>query len=106
MEIRSVAAIVPGPQGLDALAATAAPAPVQPVANALDPPVKLDLGSGSRDAHYVRDRDTRAMVFEVVDTDSGEVIAQLPSEAVLRNRAYDESARTRAAQAGRISQVA
>lgn len=106
MEIRSVAAIVPGPQGLDALAATAAPTPVQPVANALDPPVKLDLGSGARDARYVRDSDTRAMVFEVVDPGSGEVIVQLPSETVLRNRAYEDTARARTAQAGRISQVA
>lgn len=106
MEIRSVAAVAPGPQGLDALAASAAPAPVQPAANVLGPPVKLDLGPGAHDAHYVRDRDTHAMVFKVVDTDSGEVIAQLPSETALRNRAYDDSARARAAQAGRLSQVA
>lgn len=106
MEIRSVSAVAPGPQGLDALAATAAPEPVQPISNILEPPVKLDLGSGAHDGHFVRDSDTRAIVFQVVDTGSGEVIEQLPSEAALRNRAYDDSVRTRAAQAGRISQVA
>lgn len=108
MEIRNLPAFTPGPQGLDALAATAAPAPAspQPGSTVLDPPVKFDLGSSGRDAYFVRDRDTHALVFEVIDTGSGEVIAQLPSETALRNRAYDEAVRVRATQAGRVSQVA
>ena len=106
MEIRSASAVAPGPQGLDALAATAAPAPVQTISNALDPPVKLDLGSSSGDARFVRDRDTRTLVFEVVDPGSGDIIVQLPTATVLRNRAYDESARARAAPPGGVARVA
>lgn len=106
MDIRAVSAIAPGPQGLDALAATAAPAPVQTVSNALDPPVKLDIGATAHDARFIRDTATQALVFQVVDPGSGDVIVQLPTETVLRNRAYDVSARAHAAQAGHVSRVA
>ena len=106
MDIRSVSTVAPGPQGLDALAATAAPAPAPPVSNALDPPVKVDIGASSGNARFVRDADTRAIVYQVVDPSSGDVIVQLPTETVLRNRAYDESQRARTAPAGQISQVA
>ena len=106
MEIRSVPAVAPGPQGLDALAATAAPTPVQAVSNVLDPPVKLDIGTGAGQARFVRDGETKSLVFQVVDPVSDDVIVQLPTETVLRNRAYDASARARAAEAGTLTRVA
>ena len=106
MEIRSLPATASGPQGLDALGATAAPPPAEPASRALDPPVKLDIGTSGSDARFVRDQDTSAMVFQVVDPGSGDVIEQLPSETALRNRAYDSArAQTTSAQ-GALSRVA
>ena len=112
MEIRPVPPSTLGPQGLEALAATAAPAPEatpapqHAVSNALDPPVKVEIGTSAHAARFVRDVDTRALVLQVVDPGSGDVIVQLPTETVLRNRAYVDSERIRATQAGRISRVA
>ena len=105
MEIRSLAA---GPQGLDALGATAAPrrrAPERPASNALDPPVKIEIGADARAGRFTRDTDTSTMVFQVVDSASGEVVEQLPSETALRNRAYD-SARAQRSEPGGLSRVA
>ena len=36
----------------------------------------------------VIDRDTRAVVYQVVDTRTSQVVKQFPEEAVLRRRAY------------------
>ena len=36
----------------------------------------------------VIDRDTRAIVYQVVDTRTSQVVKQFPEEAVLRRRAY------------------
>lgn len=90
MDIRSIPSPVQGPQGLDALAATAAPQPQQTEtpSKSLEPAVKIDIGTDERQARFVRDVDTRAIVLQVVDQNSGDVIAQLPSESALRNRAY------------------
>lgn len=109
MEIRSIQ----GPQGLDALAATAAP-PQQPQeqaqpspSNSLDPAVKVDLSSEARQSRFIRDIDTRAIVFQVVDSASGEVVDQLPSESALRNRAYASSgAKASTDRTGALSRVA
>ncbi|WP_246154408.1 flagellar protein FlaG [Methylobacterium oryzihabitans] len=67
----------------------------------LEPAVTLDLSPEARrsasqateaaataQARYRRDPDTRQMVFQVVDPTSGNVVDQLPSEAVLRARTY------------------
>jgi flagellar protein FlaG len=104
MDINSVPAIVTGPRGLDALAATAAPPPAEPVPQALDPPVKLDIGTGG--VRYVRNQDTGTMVFQVVDPSSGDVIEQLPSETALRNRAYDSAHGHGASAPATLSRVA
>ncbi|MDP4021863.1 flagellar protein FlaG [Methylobacterium sp. NEAU 140] len=105
MEIRSLAA---GPQGLDAIGATAAP-PARtsepPTSNALDPPVKVEIGADARAGRFTRDADTSTMVFQVVDSASGDVVEQLPSETALRNRAYD-SARAQRSESAGLSRVA
>jgi hypothetical protein len=107
MEIRSIPSTVQGPQGLDALGATAAPppAPAETPSKALEPAVKLDIGNSSEKARFIRDVDSRAIVFQVVDTPTGTVIAQLPSESALRNRAYTPAPAQRASEAG-LSRVA
>lgn len=80
----------------------------------LDPAVTLDLSGGAETtavwsappqvsaenaARYRRDPDSSQMVFQVVDRD-GEVIEQLPSEAILRARTYAREAEARAAEIG------
>ncbi|MGH1588883.1 flagellar protein FlaG [Methylobacterium phyllosphaerae] len=112
MEIRPLTTTTPGPQGLDALGATSAPAASQetpaPPTNAapLEPAVKLDIGSNGGKARYIQDRDTSTIVFQVVDPSSGNVIEQLPSETALRNRAYDSARGTHGSQSGSLSRVA
>jgi hypothetical protein len=112
MEIRSLSVPASGPQGLDALAATAASAPTQEVAGSqadttpLEPAVKLDIGSSGDKARYIQDPDTSAIVFQVVDSSSGNVIEQLPSETALRNRAYESARGTGNASTGNLSRVA
>ncbi len=105
MDIRPLSATTPGPQGLDALAASAASArhaadhagagrdhPARTRGEARHRPGRrqgaLHPGSG-----HQFDR-----VFQVVDPNSGTVIDQLPSETALRNRAYDAAREAREAQ--------
>lgn len=110
MEIRSIQ----GPQGLDAIGATAAPPPEDPKpsfdttpASSLDPAVKVDIGSHAYQPRFVRDVDTGSIVFQVVDSNSGDVVDQLPSENALRNRAYAtstaQSAETKPASLSRVA---
>ena len=112
MEIRPLAGPPPGPQGLDALGATAAPAETQQPSESpassttLEPAVKLDISATNGKARYIKDLDTSAIVFQVVDTTSGTVIDQLPSETALRNRAYDSARETHRQPAGSVSRVA
>lgn len=110
MEIRSIPSVVQGPQGLDAVGATAAPPPQtaenQPVpSKGLEPAVKVDIGSESHEARFVRDPDTSTIVFQVVDQTSGDVLAQLPSETALRNRAYANAGAPTSGN-GNVSRVA
>lgn len=111
MDIRPLNATTPGPQGLDAIAATATSAVTQETAPAqaatppLEPAVKLDIAPTGDKARYIQDPDTSAIVFQVVDPNSGNVVEQLPSETALRNRAYD-AARESHAAAGNLSRIA
>lgn len=110
MDIRSIPPVSQGPQGIDAIAATAAPAPqtaenTETPSKSLEPAVKVDIGSDSHEARFVRDVDTSAIVFQVVDPTSGDVLAQLPSENALRNRAYANAGAPSAAN-GNLSRVA
>jgi flagellar protein FlaG len=112
MDIRPLSATTPGPQGLDALAASAASAvtqqntPAQDATTPLEPAVKLDIAPAGDKARYIQDPDTSSIVFQVVDSNSGTVIDQLPSETALRNRAYDAAREAREAQPGKLSRVA
>jgi flagellar protein FlaG len=110
MEIRSLSNPTPGPQGLDALGATAASAAPQetsePTAPALEPAVRLDLSANGGKARFIQDPDTNAIVFQVVDPASGNVLDQLPSETALRNRAYDSAREAHGAQTGSLSRTA
>ena len=112
MEIRPLASSPPGPQGLDALAATATAAPAQDAPQfeatppRLEPAVKLDIGSNGGKARFIQDAETSSMVFQVVDPAYGDVIEQLPSETALRNRAYDSAREARSVQSGTLSRVA
>jgi len=112
MEIRPLATPAQGPQGLDALGATAAAASTQQPADTststapLEPAVKLDIGEPNGKARYIQDPDTSAIVFQVVDQASGNVIDQLPSETALRNRAYESARESHAPQTGGVSRVA
>lgn len=112
MEIRPMATPAQGPQGLDALGATAASATTQQPTDSstntapLEPAVKLDFASTSGKARYIQDPDTSAIVFQVVDQASGNVIDQLPSETALRNRAYESARESHNPQASSLSRVA
>jgi uncharacterized FlaG/YvyC family protein len=112
MEIRPLSATTPGPQGLDALAASAASAatqkttPAQETITPLEPAVKLDIAPTGDKARYIQDPDTSSIVFQVVDSNSGTVVEQLPSETALRNRAYDAAREAHQAQLGKVSRVA
>lgn len=112
MEIRTLTAPTPGPQGLDALGATAASTATQDVPAAqtdsptLEPAVKLDIGAGGDKARYIQDTDTSKIVFQVVDPASGSVIEQLPSENALRNRAYESARGAQTSQPGSLARIA
>ncbi|MCJ2137705.1 flagellar protein FlaG [Methylobacterium sp. J-026] len=112
MEIRPLTTPTQGPQGLDALGATAASASTQDTpdpsagATTLEPAVKLDIAATSSKARFIQDPDTSAIVFQVMDPASGDVIDQLPSETALRNRAYESARDTHATQSGSLSRVA
>ncbi|MCJ2093771.1 flagellar protein FlaG [Methylobacterium sp. J-072] len=111
MDIRPLNATTPGPQGLESLAASAAPAatqettPAQAATAPLEPAVRLDITPTGDKARYIQDPDTSSIVFQVVDSRSGNVVEQLPSETALRNRAYD-AARESHAAAGNLSRIA
>ena len=112
MDIRPLNAATPGPQGLDALAATAASSPTQETSVAqaatapLEPAVKLDIAQSDIKARYIQDPDTSSIVFQVVDSSLGNVIEQLPSETALRNRAYDAAHSSRGSTSGNVSRIA
>lgn len=75
------------------------------------PAVRLDLGQGgaleapktpnrpapdSLDTRYTRDPESKALLFQVVDSRTGDVVVQLPDKALMGRRAY---ARDQQAQA-------
>ncbi len=78
--------------------------PVRPVAGpsdgpesrVLDPAVSIDVHPDAAEAKpseperrgYIRDQDSASLVFRVTDPKTGDVVMQLPTEMVLRARAY------------------
>jgi uncharacterized FlaG/YvyC family protein len=53
-------------------------------------PVRVSISSASASVanQVVFDRDARAVVYQVIDTKTSQVVKQFPEEAVLRRRAY------------------
>ena len=50
--------------------------------------VRISISNASVSNQVVIDRDARAVVYQVVDTRTSQVVKQFPEEAVLRRRAY------------------
>ena len=51
-------------------------------------PVRVSISNASVSNQVVIDRETRAIVYQVVDNRTSQVVMQFPEEAVLRRRAY------------------
>ena len=52
-------------------------------------PVRVSISNASSMSNQVViDRDARAVVYQVIDTKTSQVVKQFPEEAVLRRRAY------------------
>ena len=51
-------------------------------------PVRVSISNASVSNQVVIDRDARAVVYQVIDTRTSQVVKQFPEEAVLRQRAY------------------
>lgn len=50
--------------------------------------VQVSISSASVSNQVVIDRDARAIVYQVVDNRTSQVVKQFPEEAILRRRAY------------------
>ena len=50
--------------------------------------VRVSISTASVSNQVVIDRDTRSVVYQVVDNRTSQVVEQFPEEAVLRRRAY------------------
>lgn len=50
--------------------------------------VRSSISSASVSNHVVIDRDARAVVYQIIDNKTSQVVKQFPEEAVLRRRAY------------------
>ena len=50
--------------------------------------VRVSISNASVSNQVVIDRDARAVVYQVIDTKTSQVVKQFPEEAVLRRRAY------------------
>ena len=50
--------------------------------------VRVSISSASVSNQVVIDRDARAVVYQVIDNRTSQVVKQFPEEAVLRRRAY------------------
>ena len=50
--------------------------------------VRVSISSPSVSNQVVIDRDARAVVYQVIDNKTSQVVEQFPEEAVLRRRAY------------------
>lgn len=87
----------------------------EPAEQKLDPAVTLDIGPEAKPERaartetdyttkFVRDPEAKTLVYQVVDPASGDVVVQLPSATVLKNRAYAEANAARAAPVAPVIQ--
>ena len=74
------------------VAAVATELPASQSVTAPEPSVKVTIDSNVANAALMDqvfiDRDARAVVYQVVDNRTSQVVKQYPEEAVLRRRAY------------------
>jgi len=76
------------------------PAGTEPQGRALEPAVSVDVSAREADAKsrtderrgFVRDADSRSLVFQVTDARTGDVVIQIPDIVVLKARAYAREA--------------
>ena len=78
---QAVATVLPARQSV-AAAGAAARADIDSVA------VRISISNAAVSNQVVIDRDSRAVVYQVIDTKTSQVVNQFPEEAVLRRRAY------------------
>lgn len=82
----------------------------------LDPAVTLDISADAKPeraartetdykTQFVRDPEAKTLVYQVVDPASGDVVVQLPSVTVLKNRVYAEANAARAAPVAPVIQT-
>ena len=78
----AVATVLPASQSVAAVDAGAR-------ASTDSAPVRVSISNASSMSNQVViDRDARAVVYQVIDTKTSQVVKQFPEEAVLRRRAY------------------
>lgn len=88
---RPAAVDVPRPAELQAPAAATAPPPDAAAVRAAVKEINQVIRSFSRNLEFTVDEATRKTIVKVVDTDTGEVIRQIPSEETLTiARALDQ----------------
>lgn len=82
--------VQPASESVQQAVATELPASQTVTAPDAPPPPRLNSGAVSRSLtnQVVIDRDAAAIVYQVVDNRTSQVVEQFPDEAVLRRRAY------------------
>lgn len=113
MTILNISPLSPPPAPLAPQPAVRRVAPVAPVAAPLEPAVQFDVrpnlepsrepaipvaenvGPARDEGRVTVDTDTKSLVYQVIDPDSGDVVVQLPDAAILKARAYAETAAAR-----------
>ena len=76
---QAVATVLPASQSVAA---------VDAAARADSTAVRISISNAAVANQVVIDRDARAVVYQVIDTRTSQVVKQFPEEAVLRRRAY------------------
>ena len=76
---QAVATVLPASQSIAA---------VDKAARASADAVRISISNAAVANQVVIDRDARAVVYQVIDTRTSQVVKQFPEEAVLRRRAY------------------
>jgi hypothetical protein len=103
MSIGPVTAFAPStqPASIQVSAPVRPVSPAKPVESvALGPAVSLEIGAegepakegakepGSENRGYVRDAESNALVYQIVDQRTGDIVVQIPDEVVIKARAF------------------
>src|SRR5262245_15935848 len=76
---QAVATVLPASKSVAAVDATA---------RADSAAVRISISNAAVANQVIIDRDARAVVYQVIDTKTSQVVKQFPEDAVLRRRAY------------------